>query len=1109
MRKKSKVKNISEKVMVATLTSSIIMTPGFVANAETYDTSTISNSINEISKETEAVSILDSKGWLESASIEWKGISGATGYDVYYKESDQSDLEYKQIDSDLIREYSSYYRADVLGLTSGNYTMKIVPIIDKNEYDLGKAITKSIKVKENVREGFAFSSESSMGTSSGGYDDDGAVAKNAQILYVTADNINTVNADVITNNKGAKTTCTGLTDILAKRQKGYDKTPLIIRMIGQINSSDINGLNSNGYLELKGCYNITFEGVGEDATAYKWGFLIRDAHNVELRNIGIMLFPDDAISLDTGNENIWVHNNDIFYGTAGSDKDQAKGDGSCDVKGKSTYVTVSYNHFYDSGKCSLCGMKDSENFYVTYHHNWFDHSDSRHPRIRVGSVHVYNNYFDGNSKYGVGVTKGSSAFIENNYFRNCKYPMLISEQGTDIANGNTGTFSNEDGGMIKAYNNKVEGASSLIYANDDKTQFDAYLASSRDEKVPETYKSVQGNNAYNNFDTSSAMYEYSVDSTEDVENVVTSYAGRVDGGDFIWKFTDADDTDSSMNNELMDKIKNYKSDLVSVGGNSIVSSSKIMSTESVEEISSDSEDIDKSNIKENEEVSTTTESEKGILSEEATNLENNESETSETIENKSESEVETVESAKSKDSAIGNLEATGINTNLADKDDDEFTDAVYVSPNGSSNNDGSYNNPLDLISALDKVKNSEASVILLESGTYKFDSQITISNNGSKDAYNVLKGCKDAKVVLDFSNEEYNSKDTSKNARGIQLNGNYWYVGNITIKGAADNGMMLSGSHNIIERCIFDGNRDTGLQISRKSSSVTDYKDWPSYNSVINCTSRNNCDPATYENADGFAAKLTCGDGNIFDGCISYNNSDDGWDLFAKTETGSIGVITIRNCIAMRNGKTEDGTTNSNCDGNGFKLGGSGVPTPHVITNCLAIENLHHGFTDNNNPAALEVTNCTAFDNNKGGKKNNFSLYRCKDAVVTNCISYTTNSKTSDKLVNLSGNHIIYTNSDKWYKVTETQAIDTGSSASRGEVISSGTSASDFVNAKVPSVGTDFNELWRNDDGTINTNGVALISSSSQYNTFSNDGGSIGARFFSGNEVSEINVNLK
>lgn len=214
--------------------------------------------------------------------------------------------------------------------------------------------------------------------------------------------------------------------------------------------------------------------------------------------------------------------------------------------------------------------------------------------------------------------------------------------------------------------------------------------------------------------------------------------------------------------------------------------------------------------------------------------------------------------------------------------------------------------------------------------------------------------------------------------------------------------MMLSGSHNVIERCIFDGNRDTGLQISRRSSAVTNYKDWPSYNTILNCTSKNNCDPATYENADGFAAKLTCGDGNLFDGCISYNNSDDGWDLFAKTATGPIGVVTIRNCIAMRNGITEDGTTKSSCDGN--------------------------GFTDNNNPSALKLSNCTAFDNNKGGSKNNFSLYRCKDAVVSSCISYT-------------------------------------------------------------------------------TNGAAIISSSSQYGSFSKDGLAIGARFAESNKVKALTVN--
>lgn len=409
-----------------------------------------------------------------------------------------------------------------------------------------------------------------MGTASGGYNDDGTVAEDATILYVTADNINKVKADVIINSKGSKTTCTGLVDILSKRQKGYDKSHLIIRIIGEIKVSDISGLNSSGYLQLKGCYNVTLEGVGEDATVNGWGILIRGARNVEVRNLGIMLFPDDGISLDTDNENIWIHNNDIFYGTAGHDADQVKGDGSVDIKGKSTNVTVSYNHFWDSGKSSLCGMSDTDEFFVTYHHNWFDHSDSRHPRIRVGSIHVYNNYFDGNAKYGVGVTKGASAFVEANAFRNCKYPMLSSLQGSDIAGSSTGTFSGEAGGMIKAYNNSITGEKALVYAQDNAVQFDAYLANSRDEVVPASYKTVSGKTTYNNFDTSSKMYEYKADDVEDVVDNVTTYAGRTNGGDFEWTFTKADDESSSLNKDLMKKLLSYKSDVVSIGGNSVV-----------------------------------------------------------------------------------------------------------------------------------------------------------------------------------------------------------------------------------------------------------------------------------------------------------------------------------------------------------------------------------------------------------------------------------------------------------------------------------------------------------------------------------------------------------
>ncbi len=550
------------KKVIAALVLTAVVAVGVPTNTYALE-SNASYTVQE-----ESVSIINSTGWLESASVEWEGVKGATGYRVYYKSANASDSKYQKLDNELIREYPTYFRVDVLGLAEGNYKIKIVPIIDNKEDTLKQAITTDLEVKNHTREGFAFSKESLMKTGSGGYNDDGTLQENSQIVYITADTVNTVKLDVITSSSGKKTEATGLVDILTKRAKGYDKRPLIIRMIGQIKGEDIVGLNSNGYIQLKGIYNTTLEGVGEDATAYGFGFLIRNSYNVELRNVGIMLFPDDAISLDTGNENIWVHNNDIFYGKPGSDADQVKGDGSADVKGKSTYVTISYNHFYDSGKASLCGMSDTEEFFVTYHHNWFDHSDSRHPRIRVGTVHIYNNYFDGNSKYGVGVTKGSSAFVEANVFRNCKYPMLTSLQGTDIYNNSKGSFSGEAGGMIKAYNNQIVGAARLVYANENATQFDAYLATSRDEKVSSDYKSVSGKNTYNNFDTSSSMYEYTPDSTDNVKEVVTTYAGRVNGGDFTWEFTNEDDSSSSINTLLKAAIVNYETKLVSVGGNS-------------------------------------------------------------------------------------------------------------------------------------------------------------------------------------------------------------------------------------------------------------------------------------------------------------------------------------------------------------------------------------------------------------------------------------------------------------------------------------------------------------------------------------------------------------
>ena len=514
-----------------------------------------------------SVVITESAGWLESANVEWSPVSSATGYSVYYKSATAADTEYKKIDDLLVRKYNTYIRADAVGLSAGSYIMKVVPIISGTESTSDQAVTSALTVTAYTREGFAFSAQSTAKTGSGGYNENGTVATNAQIVYVTESTKNTVTASVITSSSGSLTVCTGVGAILTARSKGYDTRPLILRVVGKVTMFS-NSANTN-YLQLKGTQKLTVEGIGEDATLYGLGVLIRDCTNIEVRNIGIMMFPDDGVSLDTDNNNIWIHNNDIFYGAPGSDADQVKGDGSCDVKAFSNFISVSYNHFWDSGKCSLCGMSDTEEFFVTYDHNWFDHSDSRQPRIRVGTIHVYNNFFDGNSKYGVGVTKGSSAFVENNYFRNCKYPMLSSLQGSDVYGGAEGTFSSEAGGMIKSFGNTIIGATRFVDQTYSATDFDAITTSSRSATVPSSYKTVSGGTTYNNFDTASTMYKYTVDTPEAAKVKVEKYAGRINGGDFKWDFNDAvDDISYDVNSALKSAITSYTSKVVSIGGNS-------------------------------------------------------------------------------------------------------------------------------------------------------------------------------------------------------------------------------------------------------------------------------------------------------------------------------------------------------------------------------------------------------------------------------------------------------------------------------------------------------------------------------------------------------------
>lgn len=507
--------------------------------------------------------INEASGWLESVFVKWQPVSNAQTYNVYYTGGGLVD---QKIDNELIRSYGTYFRADIPGLKAGSYTVKIKPVISGVEGT--GTTTSSLTVKAHDRSGFAFANSRIPGA----YNADGTPKSNAVILYITQQTKNTVS---LTVTGASANPCVGLQTILDGYKKGKDTRPLIIRLVGQI--TDLSYM-MNGDLVIENNNNaasyITMEGIGNDATADGWGIRVKNASNIEIRNIGIMNVDSgegDNIGLQQDNDYVWVHNCDFFYGKPGSDADQIKGDGALDCK-KSTYVTFSYNHFWDNGKSNLLGLSEgtTEGLFITYHHNWYDHSDSRHPRIRYYSAHVYNNYYDGNSKYGVGSTLGSSVFVEANFFRNCKYPMLTSMQGTDVYNGATGTFSSEDGGTIKAYNNTMSGQNRFVGYNATTypVEFDAYVAATRNETISSTIKSKKGAKTYNNFDTnSSVMYAYTPESPENAKTTVMQYAGRVSGGDFQWTFNNAvDDTADGVNIGLRDALNAYQTSLVSIQG---------------------------------------------------------------------------------------------------------------------------------------------------------------------------------------------------------------------------------------------------------------------------------------------------------------------------------------------------------------------------------------------------------------------------------------------------------------------------------------------------------------------------------------------------------------
>lgn len=520
------------------------------------------------------ITITESKGWQESAYAKWTLLSDAKSYNVYVKGGQYAD--YTKVDQQLVRNYGSYGRVDVVGLKAGNYSLKVVAVDANGAETSAYGVADNLKVVNYDRQGFA---HKGISDGVGAYNNDGTLKAGAKVLYVTKNTFTTIKASL----NGEE--YTGIGDILLAKQKGKDNTPLAVRVIGEIKTADAGDqlkTDQKGLL-LKGnnattVMNVTIEGIGDDACFNGFGLGIINGTNVEVRN---MAFFNQGSSNDNmeikGTQHIWVHNNDYFYGEKGSG-DHGKGDGSLDSKDGASFCTFSYNHYHDTGKSNLCGMKkETVDNLICYHHNWFDHSDSRHPRVRTSSVHIWNNYYDGVAKYGVGVTMGASVFVESNYFRNTKYPMMISKQGTD-AKGD-GTFSGENGGVLKAYGNIFAEKSkyfSYITWKNSNTDFDAYEVASPSQTVPSSVVAKAGGTSYNNFDTdASKMYAYTPDAAVDVPAKVTGFygAGRLNQGDIHYTFNNAtDDADYGRCAGLDNVLSSYKTSLVNIFGDESASS---------------------------------------------------------------------------------------------------------------------------------------------------------------------------------------------------------------------------------------------------------------------------------------------------------------------------------------------------------------------------------------------------------------------------------------------------------------------------------------------------------------------------------------------------------
>ena len=292
----------------------------------------------------------------------------------------------------------------------------------------------------------------------------------------------------------------------------------------------------------------------------------------------------------------------------------------------------------------------------------------------------------------------------------------------------------------------------------------------------------------------------------------------------------------------------------------------------------------------------------------------------------------------------------------------------YVSPTGSGSN-YTLASPGKLTATV-IGKLTAGDVLYLRGGQYDLNNNLSITRNGTADKIITICPYQDEKPILDFRTE--NNK-----TNGVTVKGNYLHIKGITIRYAGYKGIWLEeAKYCILEQLDVYGCCNAGIQLRSGGN-----------NTVVNCDAHDKFD---YQdnggNADGFADKQgnAC-PGNVYIGCRSWNNSDDGWDSFQRVTDGTPTVYI--NCITYNNGpefydlsehpRVQGKDAGLSCfsgkdlknfanggNPNGFKLGGQGTKHNTELYRCLAVGHRSKGFDQNNNAGNMKVINCTAYDNN-------------------------------------------------------------------------------------------------------------------------------------------------